>query len=340
MTALVSLLRERLPPFSGLGLGILTVSLAFVAFESGRPGAVVQAVFPAVIGLGLLLYGRRVDTLVTGYRETVYRWMGITLVAFFLVGAWFGQVSMRFDTSFGFAIFSSIVGGIAFGAVFGVHTARLRRLNDDIERKRDQLSAFSGIVSHDLRNPLNVAMGRVELARETGDETHLDRATGALDRMDRLIAQLLALAREGESIGETEPVSLRAAAEASWEMVATGDARLVVAEETVLEADPDRLQQLLENLFRNSIQHGSPSASRGGTLTVTVGTTDEGFYVADDGPGIPEEHCQTVFEPGQSLGAGGTGFGLAIVARIADAHGWSVRVTESETGGARFEIRT
>jgi signal transduction histidine kinase len=74
-------------------------------------------------------------------------------------------------------------------------------------------------------------------------------------------------------------------------------------------------------------------------VTVTVGGLPDGFFVADDGPGIPPEDRERVFETGYSTSAEGTGFGLRIVREVAQAHGWDVSVTESDGGGARFEIR-
>ena len=93
-----------------------------------------------------------------------------------------------------------------------------------------------------------------------------------------------------------------------------------------------RLEQLLENLFRNAVDHA------GEDVTVTVGDLDDEFYVADDGPGISDDERDRVFEDGYSTVEEGAGLGLAIVAGIAEAHGWSVTVTESEDGGARFEV--
>jgi signal transduction histidine kinase len=65
---------------------------------------------------------------------------------------------------------------------------------------------------------------------------------------------------------------------------------------------------------------------------------EDGFYVADDGRGIPEEERERVFEPGYSTAADGTGFGLSIVEQIIEQHGCEIRVAESDAGGARFEI--
>ena len=87
-------------------------------------------------------------------------------------------------------------------------------------------------------------------------------------------------------------------------------------------------------------------------MTVTVGTlgdgaespperdATDGFFVEDDGTGIPETDRDRVFERGYSSDDRGTGFGLHIVEQIAEVHGWRVSVTESESGGARFEVVT
>jgi signal transduction histidine kinase len=81
------------------------------------------------------------------------------------------------------------------------------------------------------------------------------------------------------------------------------------------------------------VGHGSDS------VAVTVGSLDgPGFYVADDGPGIPDHVREEVFDHGVTTAEEGTGFGLAIVDRIASAHGWEARATASESGGARFEF--
>jgi signal transduction histidine kinase len=71
---------------------------------------------------------------------------------------------------------------------------------------------------------------------------------------------------------------------------------------------------------------------------VTVGDLDGGFYVEDDGPGVPEDDRESVFTAGYSTADDGTGFGLSIVKQVTDAHGWSIALTESGAGGARFEI--
>ncbi|WP_435184727.1 response regulator [Halobellus sp. EA9] len=218
-----------------------------------------------------------------------------------------------------------------------------------LECQNERLEEVISLVSHDLRNPLNVAAGSLELVVETGDLEHLDTAAQAHERMRELIEDVLALAREGDPVGEHEPVSIPAVVEACWRNVDTAEATLRVETERAIRADRSRLRHLLENLFRNAAEHGSaggqPSADDASErvdtgVTVTVGDLedDAGFYVADDGPGIPPDERERVFESGYSTATRGTGFGLAIVRRIAAAHGWEVAVTDSEAGGARFEI--
>jgi signal transduction histidine kinase len=232
-----------------------------------------------------------------------------------------------------------------------------------LERQNERLDRFASVVSHDLRNPMTVAKGRIELAREARDDEDLAAASDALDRMSALIDDLLTLAREGRPISETEPVALSTLVEDSRSVVATGTATIGLEADLVLGADPDRTQQLLENLFRNAVEHGSPnpasrtrrnaidSGSAGSSaasetagdrngVTILVGVLEEGdgFYVADDGPGIPADKRDEVFAFGVTTQADGTGFGLAIVAEIVEAHGWTIDVTESDTGGARFEV--
>jgi PAS domain S-box-containing protein len=204
-----------------------------------------------------------------------------------------------------------------------------------LQRKNERLEEFTSIASHDLRNPLNVASANVEIARDTGDLSVLDDIQAAHDRMEELIADLLTLAREGRTVEGVEPVRADRLCESAWDAVNTGDADLVAeTDETTVMADGARLRQLLENLIRNSVEHGSAD---GVPVTVRFGVLDDGFYLEDDGPGIPEGEREAVFEPGYSDG-GGTGIGLNIVQRVAEAHGWDVTVTDPDGDGARFEI--
>ena len=202
----------------------------------------------------------------------------------------------------------------------------------ELERQNERHELLTSVASHDLQNPLNVASGRLALAREDCECPHLDDVATAIDRMDTLITDLLSLARSGKVIQTTDEISLRTLATDSWETVETGRATLNVESDSTVVGNSSRLKQLFENLFNNSVEHG------GDDVTVSVGNLPDGFYVEDDGHGIPADRRDEVFEYGVTTTADGTGFGLAIVREIVDAHGWDVRVTESIDGGARFEI--
>jgi PAS domain S-box-containing protein len=203
-----------------------------------------------------------------------------------------------------------------------------------LERQNERLERFASVVSHDLRSPLEVAQGRVELAREECDSEHLDAAEEAHERIGHLVEDLLVLARQGESVGDREPVELARVARECATTVGIDRDRLVIDTERTVRADESRFRQLLENLLRNSVEHG------GEGVTVTVGDFDRGFYVEDDGPGIPPKERERVFDAGYSTNPEGTGFGLSIVGDVAEAHGWKVTVTEGREGGTRFEITT
>ena len=236
-----------------------------------------------------------------------------------------------------------------FGTIRDV--SELQERERELKAQNERLEAFTGVVSHDLRNPLSVAKGYIELLGDDIDRDELELIDSALDRMGILIDDLLRLAREGRAIDDPAPVSLTAVAAAARNTVDTGDATITIEDDIQFMADESRFQQLLENLMRNAVEHGSTtpaSQARWDTaehgdedVTVSVGALPDGtgFYVEDDGPGVPPEDREAVFSPTTSESGPGLGLGLAIVDEIVEVHGWSVEITEGREGGARFEIR-
>jgi PAS domain S-box-containing protein len=217
-----------------------------------------------------------------------------------------------------------------------------KRRERELEQQIEKLDEFASLVSHDLRSPINVANGYIEQIRITGDLDHLDDIERATERMEEIIDDVLELAREGQAVTEPESVSVETVAREAWGHTETNGASLSVDGDTQIIADPDRLTRLFENLFRNSIDHGTENTDSG-SLGITVGIADETsttatIYVADDGLGIPDDEQNRVLEDGYTTDDDGTGLGLAIVEQIVDAHDWTVSVTDSHTGGARFEI--
>jgi len=204
---------------------------------------------------------------------------------------------------------------------------------EELTHERNRLEEFASVVSHDLRNPLNIAVSNLELARDECDSEYLDGVASGLDRMETLIEDVLALTRLGGQVVDQEPIDLSDLVRAAWRTVSDDAGHLLVDDATIV-GDERRLQRLFENLLRNALDHGGES------VTVRVGLLSDGhgFYVEDDGPGISEDEREEVFEHGYTTAQEGTGFGLAIVKEIVVAHGGSITVTESDDGGARFEI--
>ncbi|WP_435360376.1 ATP-binding protein [Haloarchaeobius sp. DFWS5] len=204
----------------------------------------------------------------------------------------------------------------------------------EIERQNERLTRFASVVSHDLRTPLSTAATALQLAKQDCESEHLDTAERAMGRMDVIIDDVLTLAKEGKRVIQTEQVPLATVAGNAWENVAAPKATLETIGKPTIVGDPDRLERMLENLFRNAVEHGDDD------VTVRVGNLEpNGFYVEDDGPGIPENERERVFETGYTTRESGAGFGLSIVREIAYAHDWDIEVMAGESGGARFEIR-
>ena len=206
----------------------------------------------------------------------------------------------------------------------------------EMERQNRRLDQFASTLSHDLRNPLAVARGHVELLNTKLDaddddlKSHVEKIDSAHQRIDAIINDVLTLTRKGESVEETERFDLQSVVEEAWSNIDNKDATLTVEDTLAIEGDRRRLLRALENLLRNSIDHV------GADVSVTVGLTEDGFFVQDDGPGIPDEEVENIFEYGHTTSEDGTGIGLSIVKTIAEAHGWSLWIDSTYQQGARF----
>ena len=301
--------------------------------------------------------------------------------------------------------------------------SELKRREDQLLAQNERLEEFADIVSHDLQGPLMQIRSSAQAATATGDVTRVNRVIPATDRIDELVTDLLKLARTGRQLDMEEPVELDKIAHTAWSHVWSPSGELAVETNRTVVGDPNRIQQLFENVFRNAVEHGTPngdtqttpdnvshrdaersntgatdmerarisdegsaperratdsraiteretsqltsdgpgsggptndpddsqprnssrdSASEPGVssskVKITVGPLPDGFYIEDDGAGIPPERRHRVFEKGYTSAASGTGIGLSIVRQIVDAHGWSIRLAEGADGGARFEI--
>jgi len=219
--------------------------------------------------------------------------------------------------------------------IFRDVTAR-RTHEQELERQVERIESLARIIAHDVRNPLQVADGYLELARETGDLDQLEHVANANDRMRSIIDDALMMIREGRAANpeEMEVVDLSTFVRDCWRNVETADATLEVSVDGRVDAIRSRLCHLFENLYRNAVEHGGPD------VTVTVGTLADrpGFYVEDDGPGIAAADREHVFDVGHTTRTDGSGFGLNIVKEVAEGHGWTVSVSDATRGGARFDL--
>lgn len=253
-------------------------------------------------------------------------WTGVELPALHAEGHEVPvSVSLREHEYDGERLFTGIITDVS---------ERKRREEALRERKRD-IEEFADVLSHDLRNPLTVAEGYLELARAESDSVELRKVDDALDRVRDIIDDTVAQARDGQVDGTTEVMPFGDVMRMAWDAVPTAEAKLVLPEPSWrIRADESRLCQLVENLVRNAVEHA------GETTTVRIGilAAGSGFYVEDDGPGLPEDVKVQLETPTGLESDQGEGYGLQIVETVADEHGWELRVTDAESGGARFEF--
>jgi len=242
------------------------------------------------------------------------------------------------------------VDGDLLGLVgYAVDATERVRYEDELDEQRRRFDQFASYVSHDLRTPLQVSVGALEQARESeGEELQsaLDRIERANRRIEEILADLSALSksdRQGATLPDevldaldvgVSSTELAPLVENVWQVDGTEEATLDVAvpEGTELRAEAETARPLVENLLKNAVDHG------GDDVTVRVGTTGRGFYVADDGPGIPDSERDRVLEPGYTTSEEGTGTGLAIVRETVEQQQWDLDIGESDVGGARFDI--
>ncbi len=232
-----------------------------------------------------------------------------------------------------------LAGGVAEAYVRIDAQERLHRRKRELERQNERLDRFASTISHDIRNPLSVAIGYADLAATTGDPDAFERLHAAHDRMATMVEELLLLTRNDLSLDDAEPVPVAKHARAAWARVRTDGAELVVTlpEEYTVRAHPGLLSHVFENLLDNAVTHNdSPVAVTVGALEVQGSI--RGFFVADDGDGVPPDVRETAFEHGSTTAADGTGFGLSIVEEFVEAHGWTIALVVGTDGGARFEI--
>lgn len=195
-----------------------------------------------------------------------------------------------------------------------------------------QLKGLGDVLSHDLGNILNIASGRLQLARETGDDDDFDEVEETLHRAEEMLNELTTAIQAGSVVDEVTTVEVSTVFNEAWETQDTKEATKDVQAHIRILADETALLRLFENIIRNAFEHGKSTA------TIRMGSLPNGFFVEDDGVGIPEREREQVFNPGYTTKSGGTGIGLPSIQQIVLAHKWNVNITTGTDGGARFEV--
>jgi signal transduction histidine kinase len=239
-------------------------------------------------------------------------------------------------------------------AALAATAAELEQRNAELERSNHELEQFASIVSHDLKSPLQVVRGFVELLGRQADtnpeqateiQTYVAAALRGAARMDRLIDDLLAYSRAGNRPTDLVPVDLDViAAEVqadSAALVRETDAVVTFGPLPTVLGDATQLRQVLQNLVTNAIKFRRAGVTPEVSVTASSDADNWIIDVADNGMGIDPSHREEIFTMFSRLHHGdrpGSGIGLAICARVVANHGGSIWVEPGERDGSVFRF--
>jgi len=206
----------------------------------------------------------------------------------------------------------------------------LREQKEALRRQNRRLRKVALMTAHELRNELQVATGH--LSQIECDETAVDATATSVEHVAAIVDKIVSLATFNQREREPTTLWLSAIVRDIWETFSTAESTLSFVNDRRLLADRDATQLLIELLIDNAMVHVGPA------VTVEVGGTDTGFYVADDGPGIEIDPPERALEPAVTTVESASGFGLYIAQQIADEQGWEIGVGTSVDGGARIDV--
>lgn len=186
------------------------------------------------------------------------------------------------------------------------------------------------MATHEFRNELQIAHGRLQLSDATDEQIAV--VEESLSRMASIVDTVVELASEGRTAIQRTPLWLSTLSREVWNTLASSQATLRIEEDYRIVADPEAASLFLQILFKNALEHAGPA------VTVTVGTTEDGFYVADNGPGFDVDPPERILDAGFTTVEGNTGFGLYVAKRLAEDHEWTLSLSEGENGGACFDV--
>lgn len=202
-----------------------------------------------------------------------------------------------------------------------------------LKNKNKKLDKFAKIISHDIRNPLSIARGHLNLyIEENGTHQNLEKTQKSINRIETILDDILEIAKTTDEKINKEKVNIQSIIQDCWENIDRKNSNLTIDTTKEISLNKKLASRLFENMFKNSIKHG------GDDVEIKIGSLENGFYIEDNGKGIPKEKRSKIFNLNYTTSETGEGLGLTIVKYVCDSHNWDIIVTESSTGGARFEI--
>jgi signal transduction histidine kinase len=233
------------------------------------------------------------------------------------------------------------LGGV-FGALIGKYAVDARSEADRARETTDAMAFTNSLLRHDVLNGLQIMRGHAEIVEETDDQT----VAASGEALSRQVDTLTELVQEVRSVSETllgeaetEPIDLVPLLDDAVAAAAGGDDAATIEvdlPESLVAAGTPALTPVFRNLLNNAVQHTGEGVEI--RVVGTAGPDTVTVAIADDGPGVPPAERERIFERGVTGDGGDGGLGLHIVATILERIGGAISVSESDLGGARFEV--
>ena len=204
-----------------------------------------------------------------------------------------------------------------------------------LKKQKEELSDFAHTMSHDLKNIFHNMLGFIELLEEEQNFSHIPKLRTLLNETGEMLDHSVALADAGLIVEETMNVDLAQLVKEVADSIIPNNVKFSQEELPIVSADQRKVAQIFRNLFDNAIQHGQPSR-----IEVTAKKTNGAYrvWVANDGKAIPEIQRSKIFLRGFTTSKNGQGYGLAIVRRLVEAHGWTIKLLDQKETTFEIEI--
>ena len=227
------------------------------------------------------------------------------------------------------------VGTTDIGTVFALtDVTRLERSRRELRRQNEQLDDFAAAVDHELRNTVSLVEGYTSLARAETEDPAADEAMAVVERtaarMADIVGDLTTLARYGQTLDETVPCRLEAVTRTAWDRTDTSKMSLTIDGDATVQADPDRLAELFEAVFK--------FASVNGAGQVTVEYDGDTLGITEDGDPIPADRRGDAMDYNAAVPSAEARMLLPNAQTLATVHGWQTGLDPEYDAGVRLHI--